>query len=448
MLRILSGSVFASDGSSAMRFTVLTRVAMALPLLLVAAPVWAEDITVTTYYPSPRGMYDELRAKGDVNVGDLGAPPSRLHVAQADATRPALRVDTVAVPGQPALFVAPNGNVGIRTSNPLVPLHVFGEVDASAFRAYESNGVYAFMERGFDGDGVVQMGAFRQAPPSFAPLQVDAIPLILQQRSGGNVGLGTPGLPAVDLAIRDDDTGFELMGDNDLAAFTGGQPRLRVTDGGLTVLSNPNGPFELSVQGGVSVSQGLPAPCPPPDNQGGLAFQEQCYDTGVFSGADGEIVLYANSDPSVYVYNHPPARVTIDPHYPVGIGFTSAEVPTERLEVKGNVRVEGNVAITGAFVDNGTPLNVPDQVFAPDYRLMPLPDVAAFINTERHLPGIPAAEDQAGWAGLSLQERDMKLLEKIEELTVHVIRQEKRIGQLEAALAGPRAPGAREEAER
>lgn len=29
----------------------------------------AEEITLTTYYPSPRGMYDELRTAGNVQGG-------------------------------------------------------------------------------------------------------------------------------------------------------------------------------------------------------------------------------------------------------------------------------------------------------------------------------------------------------------------------------------------
>lgn len=352
---------------------------MALPLLLaamLAAPAWAEDITVTTYYPSPRGVYDELRTQGDVSVGDLGAPPARLRVRQDDPTRPALQVNTVSVPVEPALFVAPNGNVGIRTSNPLVPLHVFGEVNASAFRAFESSGVYAFMERGTDNDGIVHMGAFRQVPPSFAPLDIDAIPLVLQRRSGGNVGIGTAGLPAVDLAIRDEDTGLELVGNDVLAVFTGGQERVVVDGNGRVGIGTAAPLRRLHVVGSA------------------------LFDNGNVAVPDGS----------------------------VGIGTLS---PAAKLHV-----VDGDIQVTnGSFVDDGTALNVPDDVLGDGYRLMSLAETASYIDREGHLPGVPPADDHAGWARLSLQARDMTLLEKIEELTVHLIRQEARIAQLEAALA-------------
>ncbi|GEM_PF-4403045 len=357
------------------------RMGVALPLLfagLLAAPAWAEDITATTYYPSPRGVYNELRTKGDVSVGDLNAPaaPARLRVRQDDPTRPALQVNTVSVPVEPALFVAPNGNVGIRTSNPLVPLHVFGEVNASAFRAFESSGVYAFMERGADNDNLVLMGAFRVSPPSYAPLSIDAMPLILQRFSGGNVGIGTPGLPAVDLAIRDEDTGLELIGNDTLAVFTGGQIRTVVDGNGRLGIGTVTPLRQLHVDGSARI------------------------DNGSLAVPDGS----------------------------VGIGTLT---PASKLHV-----VDGDIQVTnGSFVDDGTALNVPDYVLGDGYRLMSLAETASYIGREGHLPGVPPADDRTGWARLSLQARDMLLLEKIEELTVHLTRQEARIAQLEAALA-------------
>lgn len=51
-------------------------------------------------------------------------------------------------------------------------------------------------------------------------------------------------------------------------------------------------------------------------------------------------------------------------------------------------------------------------------------------STHRHLPGMPsAAEVQEKGAGLG--EMQVKLLAKIEELTLHLIQAEKRIAELE-----------------
>ena len=75
-------------------------------LLGTMAYAIAEDITLTTYYPSPRGVYQELRAMGNLGVGIM-APASRLHVY---STTPA---DGVAIDGttNPGLTLRNAGTV-------------------------------------------------------------------------------------------------------------------------------------------------------------------------------------------------------------------------------------------------------------------------------------------------------------------------------------------------
>ncbi len=51
---------------------------MAIVLLGTMAYAVAEDLTLTTYYPSPRGVYQELRTSGKVSVGSLDAPQDPL----------------------------------------------------------------------------------------------------------------------------------------------------------------------------------------------------------------------------------------------------------------------------------------------------------------------------------------------------------------------------------
>jgi hypothetical protein len=98
----------------------------------------------------------------------------------------------------------------------------------------------------------------------------------------------------------------------------------------------------------------------------------------------------------------------------VGIGTTA---PAEKLEVSGgNIRVTG-----GAFIDDGTTLTVPDYVFEENYNLMPLDELATYISTNKHLPNVPDMFDRKGWAALSMQDRDMRLLEKTEENTLYIL---------------------------
>jgi hypothetical protein len=71
-----------------------------------------------------------------------------------------------------------------------------------------------------------------------------------------------------------------------------------------------------------------------------------------------------------------------------------------------------------------------DYVFAPNYHLQPLADVAAYIKQNQHLPGMPSAADVEK-NGVGVGEMESKLLAKVEELTLHMIKAEERNQQLE-----------------
>jgi hypothetical protein len=80
-----------------------------------------------------------------------------------------------------------------------------------------------------------------------------------------------------------------------------------------------------------------------------------------------------------------------------------------------------------------------DYVFDEKYRLMPLGLVAQFIQQNKHLPGMPSANEMVK-EGNDLGKTDALLLQKIEELTLHLIElnrkleaQQKQIETLKAA---------------
>ncbi|RPI22854.1 MAG: hypothetical protein EHM61_21205 [Acidobacteria bacterium] len=98
----------------------------------------------------------------------------------------------------------------------------------------------------------------------------------------------------------------------------------------------------------------------------------------------------------------------------VGIGTNA---PTERLDVAGNLRIRGSVVY-------GAPAGIPDYVFESDYRLMPMAELRRYVRSEKHLPNVPqASEIQKN--GVNLGEFQMKLLEKVEELTLYTLEQAK-----------------------
>jgi hypothetical protein len=61
-----------------------------------------------------------------------------------------------------------------------------------------------------------------------------------------------------------------------------------------------------------------------------------------------------------------------------------------------------------------------DYVFKPEYNLMPIEEVDAFIKTNGHLPNVPSEKDVIK-NGVNLGEMDAILLEKIEEMMLYII---------------------------
>ena len=72
----------------------------------------------------------------------------------------------------------------------------------------------------------------------------------------------------------------------------------------------------------------------------------------------------------------------------------------------------------------------PDYVFDPSYKIMPLCELESFITKNKHLPEIPSAKELKE-NGLSLAEINALLLKKIEELTLYIIKLNKKIEKYE-----------------
>ena len=113
----------------------------------------------------------------------------------------------------------------------------------------------------------------------------------------------------------------------------------------------------------------------------------------------------------------------------VGIGTTS---PSQKLEVNGNVLVQGDVLSKKVKV-SANPGDWPDYVFANDYHLRSLAEVSAFIEANHHLPEVPSARE-VGENGLDLGSMDATLLKKIEELTLYTLDQEEKLKHQAEAL--------------
>ena len=74
-----------------------------------------------------------------------------------------------------------------------------------------------------------------------------------------------------------------------------------------------------------------------------------------------------------------------------------------------------------------------DFVFEKDYKLLSLKEVDDFIRKNKHLPGVPAAVEVLN-KPIDLSETQTLLLKKIEELTLYIIQQEKKLDQLQKEI--------------
>lgn len=170
-----------------------------------------------------------------------------------------------------------------------------------------------------------------------------------------------------------------------------------------------------------------------PDKGGSMIFgAESTEDSGVLAGIagrheDGETSSSANgylqfsTNPNI---GEPPIlveRMRITSYGNVGIGTTN---PTQKLSVNGTIQAKEVIVET----------DWSDYVFAPGYKLASLAEVEAHIAGRGHLPDIPSAEEVAEH-GIRVGDMQAKLLAKIEELTLHLIAQEKRLAAQATQLA-------------
>ncbi|PWL28947.1 hypothetical protein [uncultured Roseivirga sp.] len=94
----------------------------------------------------------------------------------------------------------------------------------------------------------------------------------------------------------------------------------------------------------------------------------------------------------------------------------------------GNLDVDGDIESKKVKV-TASPGSVPDYVFSANYELKTLKEVEDFIRAKSHLPNIPSAKE-IETNGQDVGELQLKLLEKIEELTLYVIELRKEIDHL------------------
>ncbi|MCB0713947.1 MAG: hypothetical protein KDD67_16600 [Ignavibacteriae bacterium] len=150
----------------------------------------------------------------------------------------------------------------------------------------------------------------------------------------------------------------------------------------------------------------------------------------IASSNNGASLKFATSSASGGDNN---VRMTIFENGNVGIGLAEGtSAPYARLAVKGTICAE-EVKVLLTSTDDAACWDWPDYVFDESYELMPLEELEAWVKTRRHLPNVPSQLDVEK-NGIGVGEMQAQLLRKVEELTLYVIEQNKRIADLEAEV--------------
>ncbi|MDY8134019.1 tail fiber protein [Aquimarina sp. 2201CG5-10] len=140
-------------------------------------------------------------------------------------------------------------------------------------------------------------------------------------------------------------------------------------------------------------------------------------DYGILSWNTGKAIIGGKSGKDLSLVANASEKVIIKTNGNVGIGTTT---PDSKLAVNGTIHSkEVKIDLTGW----------PDYVFENDYKLPTLKEVEKHISEKGHLQNIPSAAEVEK-NGIQLGEINVKLLEKIEELTLYMIEQNKKTEQL------------------
>jgi hypothetical protein len=238
---------------------------------------------------------------------------------------------------------------------------------------------------------------------NYAGLKVNAGGNLNIFSSGGKIGIGTAA--PVDQ--------FEVIDGNRKVGLNSAIPGV-AAPGGILSLSRPDDGSRIMFMGGSAA---------PSDDQvifGSGGSTEMRLVSG--GGIAGSIGFYTNETiTNAFASDRPSLPVMkITGSGNVGIGTS---VPDAKLAVKGTIHTqEVLVDLSGAVA--------PDYVFEKDYDLLSLSELEAYINQNKHLPEVPSAKEME-MKGLNLKEMNLLLLKKVEELTLYLVEQNRRINKLE-----------------
>ena len=116
----------------------------------------------------------------------------------------------------------------------------------------------------------------------------------------------------------------------------------------------------------------------------------------------------------------------VEPFVVLGNGQTQIGIKKSTAHANAMLMVDGKIVCKDLYVTATS--DWPDFVFKPDYKLPKLNEIETYYKQNGHLPLIPD-EKEIKEKGIDVAEMNRLLLQKIEELTVLMVEQDKKIQQ-------------------
>lgn len=140
------------------------------------------------------------------------------------------------------------------------------------------------------------------------------------------------------------------------------------------------------------------------------------------TGTIGNYFLFLGNNGKVGVNtDNPTAQLTVNGKTLIGDPATVTNLPGNY-----NLYVQNGILAEKVRVAVNNSAYWADYVFADNYRLRPLSEVESFIDANNHLPEVPSACEVVE-GGIDVAQMDATLLKKIEELTLYMISQNKKL---------------------
>lgn len=305
------------------------------------------------------------------------------------------------------------GKVGIGTSNPLAKLEISGTVSVG-YNVMTPDGQNNLLVEGKMGIGTFapteKLEVLGKIKTNHLQIMEGRYPgyLLLSDAAGNAVWTNPESITNIGPWARQGS--FVYVGSNQKVGIGTSQPLQALHVEGNMLLGN-NG----NIIGNRSSWQPLKIFSGSDENQAHIALYGNYSDAGSIKlyskGASGQIEFH-NATNKILALKADNSIVFGDPDNACAV-FVNGELTANQVRVN-----------TGFWWD---------KVFNPGYPLMPLAELGDFIAKNRHLPEIPN-EAEVLDKGVELGEMNGLLLKKIEELTLYLLEQDRKINTLQTEL--------------